>query len=83
MTDGEWGIRRVVTRRVWLVGACSAPLGLVWSRRAAACVRLCLLASLFGSSSRVSLFGSSSRVGVDDSGREVGKAAREGEMRLV
>jgi len=74
VTDGEWGIRRVVTRRVWLVGACSAPLGLVWSRRAAACVRLCLLASLFGSSSRV---------GVDDSGREVGKAAREGEMRLV
>lgn len=32
---------------------------------------------------RASLFGSSSRVGVDDSGREVGKAAREGEMRLV
>jgi hypothetical protein len=63
-----------VTRRVWLVGACSAPLGLVWSRRAAACVRLRL---------RASLFGSSSRVGVDDSGREVGKAAREGEMRLV
>ena len=60
-----------MTRRVWLVGACSAPLGLVWSRRAAACVRLRLLASL------------SSRVGVDDSGREVGKAAREGEMRLV
>ena len=58
---------------MWLVGACSAPLGLVWSRRARR-VRLRL---------RASLFGSSSRVGVDDSGREVGKAAREGEMRLV
>ena len=68
MTDGEWGIRRVVTRRVWLVGACSAPLGLVWSRRVA-----CVALRRF----------SSSRVGVDDSGPEVGKAAREGEMRLV